>query len=208
MIRPDRVALGWQSKAVLLLVLPLVAPAVLLESNWWAAQIPVVAWTTLGISAVFGLVVWRLRAGTARAAVTGAAITACLMFGTTNFPYQYSWLHGALLPLLTVFLLTFAATKAGRAKKESLGLGEDRHGRNSAQVAANLGVSALVVIVAPLSGLLLHVGGSRLLTYAAMLAALAEAAADTASSEVGQAFGGQPRMFTTLRPVPREPMER
>jgi uncharacterized protein (TIGR00297 family) len=33
------------------------------------------------------------------------------------------------------------------------------------------------------------------------LAALAEAAADTVSSEVGQVFGGRPRMITTLRRV-------
>jgi uncharacterized protein (TIGR00297 family) len=39
------------------------------------------------------------------------------------------------------------------------------------------------------------------LIYAAGLAALAEAAADTASSEVGQVFGGNPRMITTLRQV-------
>lgn len=35
-----------------------------------------------------------------------------------------------------------------------------------------------------------------------MLAALAEATADTVSSEIGQAFGGKPFMLTTLRRVP------
>jgi uncharacterized protein (TIGR00297 family) len=35
-----------------------------------------------------------------------------------------------------------------------------------------------------------------------MSAALAEAAADTASSEVGKAFGGAPRLVTTWRTVP------
>jgi uncharacterized protein (TIGR00297 family) len=34
-----------------------------------------------------------------------------------------------------------------------------------------------------------------------MLAVLAEAAADTVSSEIGQAFGGRPRLIITLRPV-------
>jgi uncharacterized protein (TIGR00297 family) len=33
------------------------------------------------------------------------------------------------------------------------------------------------------------------------IAILAEAAADTVSSEIGQVFGGQPRMLTTLRRV-------
>jgi len=37
--------------------------------------------------------------------------------------------------------------------------------------------------------------------FAVGVAALAEAAADTVSSEVGQVFGGQPRMITTLRRV-------
>jgi uncharacterized protein (TIGR00297 family) len=37
--------------------------------------------------------------------------------------------------------------------------------------------------------------------FAPGLAALAEAAADTVSSEVGQALGGRPRMITTLRRV-------
>src|SRR5580698_11622974 len=110
----------WQSKIVLLLVLPWSAVDVLLQSNWWASQIPLVAWTTLGISSIFGLVVWRLRAGTAGAAAVGAVITASLMYSTTRFPYRYSWIHGGLLPLLAVFLLTFAATKTGRAKKERL----------------------------------------------------------------------------------------
>ena len=36
---------------------------------------------------------------------------------------------------------------------------------------------------------------------AACLAAMAEAAADTVSSEIGQVFGGRPRMITTLKPV-------
>jgi uncharacterized protein (TIGR00297 family) len=36
----------------------------------------------------------------------------------------------------------------------------------------------------------------------AVLAAIAEAAADTVSSEIGHAFGGQPILLTTLRRVP------
>jgi uncharacterized protein (TIGR00297 family) len=39
------------------------------------------------------------------------------------------------------------------------------------------------------------------LLFAVGLAALAEAAADTVSSEIGQVFGGRPRMMTTLRAV-------
>jgi uncharacterized protein (TIGR00297 family) len=198
MIRKPDKALKWQSKAILLIVVPWTVVSVLLQSHWWLQQVPVVAWTTLGISGIFGLVVWRLRAGTLAAAATGAAITASLMFSTTRYPYTNSWLHGGLMPLLAVFLLTFVATKIGKAKKEQLGTSESKRGRDAAQVAANLGIAALILLpVAILStGPLAEVVAS----YAA-IAALAEAAADTVSSEIGQVLGGQPRMITNLRRV-------
>jgi uncharacterized protein (TIGR00297 family) len=164
-------------------------------------QIPVVAWTALGISGVFGLVVWKLRAGTAGAAATGSAICASLMFATVRFPYESSWLHGGLLPLLAVFLLAFAATRVGRAKKERLGTAESKRGRNAAQVAANLGIAALVVqyqwieVFGGVSDTILL----QFIFYSAAFAALAEAAADTVSSEIGQVYGGQPRLITSLR---------
>jgi len=211
MTREENPALRWQSKAILLLVVPWTAIAVLLQSRWWVAQAPVVAWTTLGISGVFGLVVWRMRAGTPAAAATGAAICACLMFSSAAFPYQWSWLHGALPPLLTVFLLTFAATKAGKAKKERLGTGEGRRGRNAAQVAANLGIAALIAQPGTLTSLphspveswsgLEWASFLPLIAGWLAIAALAEAAADTVSSEIGQVVGGEPRLITTLRRV-------
>ncbi len=79
MTRTATKGLQWQSKAVLLIVVPWTAGSVILQSHWWAMQVPVVAWTTLGISGLFGLVVWRLRAGTLGASATGFAITASLM---------------------------------------------------------------------------------------------------------------------------------
>jgi uncharacterized protein (TIGR00297 family) len=200
--RSDKDRLRWQSKAVLLLVLPWTAANVVLQSHWWFTQVPSVAWTTLGISAIFGLIVWKMRAGTAGAALTGALITASLMFSTTKYPYEYSWLHGGLTPLLAVFVLTWAATKIGRAKKERLGTAESKQGRNAAQVAANLGVAALVSFpfqaITPDKNLVNLLGT---VTAFAALAALAEAAADTVSSEIGQVLGGRPRLITTLRRV-------
>ena len=102
-MRETKPGLEWQSKAILLIVVPWTAISVLLQSLWWAREAPVVMWTTLGISAVFGLIVWRMRAGTLAAAATGAAITASLMYATTRYPYERSWLHGGLMPLLAVF---------------------------------------------------------------------------------------------------------
>ena len=197
-MRDAKPGLEWQSKAILLIVVPWTAISVLLQSYWWAREAPVVVWTTLGISAVFGLVVWQMRAGTLAAAATGAAITASLMYSTTRYPYEWGWLHGGLLPLLAVFLLTFAATKIGKAKKERLGTGEAKRGRNAAQVAANLGVAAIAAgiptLFASVSGQIHYLGPFL------MMAPLAEAAADTVSSEIGQVFGGTPFMLTTMKP--------
>jgi len=201
-IRKPTKALEWQSKAILLIVVPWTVASVILQARWWATQVPMVAWTTLGISGIFGLIVWRLKAGTLAAAATGAAITASLMFSTTRYSYQTSWLHGGLMPLLAVFLLTYAATKIGRARKERLGTGESKRGRNAAQVAANLGAAALVA-----TPRILALPGSRAwdttgnLATLLAIAILAEAAADTVSSEIGQVFGGQPRFITTFRLV-------
>jgi uncharacterized protein (TIGR00297 family) len=196
--RPE---LAWQSKLVLLLVLPFVGADVLLEARFWAGQEPRVAAWTLGASALLGLVTWVLGAATPPAAATGAAITAALMFSTVPLPYQ-PW-HTAVVPVLAVFLLAFGATRVGRARKEQLGTAEKRRGRSAAQVAANLGVAALATGEAAK----IWIFGTRWLSHgltplvAAALAALAEAAADTVSSEIGQVFGGRPRLITSLRSV-------
>src|ERR1700742_2373760 len=92
--------LQWQSKAVLLIVLPWTVTSVLLQTQWWAAHEMTVVWQALGISAIFGLIVWRMRAATPGGAVTGTAITANLIFATAQFPYGTTWLHGGLMPLL------------------------------------------------------------------------------------------------------------
>jgi uncharacterized protein (TIGR00297 family) len=194
----------WQSKLVLLLVLPFVGAAVVLETHWWAGQAAPVATWTLGMSILLGLVTWKLHAATPRGAVAGAAITACLMFSTVTFPYE-PW-HTALAPVLAVAVLAFASTLLGRGKKEHLGTAESRRGRAASQVAANLGVAALVSSAFVQSWFIdsrwfAHATFSPMIFFSMGLAALAEAAADTASSEIGQVFGGLPRMITTLRRV-------
>ena len=159
---------------------------------------------TAGLSALLGLITWKLRAATPSAAASGALITASLMFSTAEFPYE-PW-HTALIPVLAVSLLAFAATRAGRRKKERLGTAEARRGRSASQVAANLGFAALVAsepvkiwfLNSRWLPLAAHPGAMLL---AMPLAALAEAAADTVSSEIGQVLGGRPRMITTFRAV-------
>jgi uncharacterized protein (TIGR00297 family) len=100
------------------------------------------------------------------------------------------------VPLLTVFVITVLATRLGYARKQQLGVAERGPGRSASQVLANLGATtlcALSVIWFPrLTGILL----------AGAIAALAEAAADTASSEIGQATARAAYMITDFREAP------
>jgi len=99
-------------------------------------------------------------------------------------------------PLLTVFVITVLATRLGYARKQQLGVAERGPGRSASQVLANLGATtlcALPVIWFPrLTGILLT----------GAMAALAEAAADTASSEIGQATVRAAYMITDFREAP------
>lgn len=196
--------LVWQSKLVLLLVMPFAGANVVLETHWWALQSAPVAIWTVGASLLLGLVTWKLRAATPWGALAGTAITASLMFSSVGFPY-WPW-QTDLMPVLAVALLAFVSTLLGRGKKERLGTAESRHGRSAAQVSANLGMAVIVSSAFAQSwmmdsGRFASVSAAPVLVFAVGLAALAEAAADTASSEVGQVLGGRPRMITTLRRV-------
>ena len=194
----------WQSKLVLLLVLPYTAVGVVVHALTWWTQTPAVVLETLGLSGLLALVAWKLRTATPAAAATGAILTGSLMFSTYVYPYR-PW-NTALIPVLAVLLLTSFSTRFGRHNKERLGIAEKRLGRGAPQVAANLGVAALLLEPAIQSRLIdSHVfsppASAPMLIFALGLAALAEAAADTVSSEIGQVLGGQPRMITTLRRV-------
>jgi len=140
----------------------------------------------IGLIAVFAFFAWGVRAVTAGAALTGLALTfvLCLAAGPT-----------ALIPIVVVFLLTLLTTHIGRRKKERLGTAERRRGRGAQQILANVG--AATICAAPL----IFSGHARYLLLAGASAALAEAAGDTVSSELGQILGGNPRLITTWRRV-------
>jgi len=200
----NQTILYWQSKLVLLAVLPFVGAAVVLQTHWWAVYLPSVACWTVGLSVLLGLVAWKLRTATPWAAATGAAIAASLTFSTAIFPYA-PW-KTALVPLLLLLVLTSLATRVGRKRKESLGTAEARHGRTASQVTANLGIAAVVsseLVQSALIGTGWFASFAMVPTigFSVALAALAESAADTVSSELGQVMGGMPRMITTLRRV-------
>lgn len=160
----------------------------------------------------FTFLVWRLKAATPPASLFGGVICLLLTFQTginqlsgddpvppLSNPILLPF-HSALAPLIVLFAFTFLATRAGRTRKTIGGLAEPRTGRRSSQVLANLGTAALVS-----SSVTASILPHGCLPYPVLptlsLAALAEAAADTVSSEVGQAFGGMPILLSTLRRV-------
>jgi uncharacterized protein (TIGR00297 family) len=194
----------WQSKLVLLLVLPFAGASVVLQGHFFVVSLAQAAIWTLGLSLILGLMVVQLRAATPGGAFAGALLTACLMFSTASLPYQ-PW-RTALVPVTAVFVLTWIGTRLGRERKERLGTAEGRQGRTAAQVAANLGVAALASNDLTQSwladsGWVSRAAQAPMLLFAVGLAALAEAAADTTSSEIGQVWGGRPRMITTLHQI-------
>jgi len=188
----------------MMLVLPFAAASVILHAHWWAVNWAPVAMWALGLSALLGLAAWKLRSATAGGAFTGAVVTASLMFSTTTVPYL-PW-ETALVPVVVVLVLAGLATRLGAKQKQRMGIGESRNGRTASQVAANIGVATLVCDELAQSwlhstGLFQSAAQAPAGLFAVGLAALAEAAADTVSSEIGQVIGGRPRMLTTMRSV-------
>lgn len=193
--RPRQAGLRWQSQAVLLALVPVTAVWVTLEAGQlWSTHSPAL-WMGAAICLLLAALVFSTRAATPGAALTGAVFTGALWLQTPG-------LHTALWPLLALLVLTFAGTRFGRRRKESLGTAEARRGRTASQVAANLGVAALAGIPLSAAHVFTPVAFGGRAALAAMVAAMAEATADTVSSELGQVLGGTPRMITTLRRVP------
>ncbi|MFZ0706124.1 MAG: DUF92 domain-containing protein [Candidatus Korobacteraceae bacterium] len=100
------------------------------------------------------------------------------------------------IPLLVLFVLTVLATRWGRLRKERLGVAERFGGRTGSQVLANLGAAACCALPA------LWFPEFSDLLFAGAMAALAEAAADTVSSEIGQGSSPRAYLIVGLRSVP------
>jgi uncharacterized protein (TIGR00297 family) len=90
-----------------------------------------------------------------------------------------------------VLAITLITTRLGRARKEELGLAESTGGRDAWQVFANIGAATIFSLIA----LLLH------FFAVAAIAALAEAAADTSQSEIGEMASRRAWSITSWREV-------
>jgi uncharacterized protein (TIGR00297 family) len=135
----------------------------------------------------FAILARVLRSVTEGGALAGALIAFLLMNAGGLW---------AFLPLIVVFVLTLLATRWGSERKRGLGIAERSGGRKARQVLANLAAAGLCSIASsifPRQSTLLMVG---------TMTVLAEAAADTVSSEVGQAVAGNPRMILGFSPAP------
>jgi len=141
----------------------------------------------VAITLAFGLVAWGLRGVTLSGAIAGSVVTfiICMVAGPGGFTV-----------VLTVFVLTLFATRFGLHRKLQNGIAERSEGRGASQVLANIAVAAIVAAPA------LWVSRAGHFLMVAMTAALCEAAADTVSSEIGQASGRRAYMVTGFNSVP------
>ena len=136
----------------------------------------------------FALLARGLRAVTDGGALVGAGIAFVLMLAGGLW---------AFLPLLAVLVMTMLATRWRADRKMKLGIAERGGGRSAMQVLANLGAAGLCALAA--AAFPWHLPAFMV----AAMAGLAEAAADTVSSEAGQAVADRPRMiigFQTMAP--------
>ena len=101
---------------------------------------------------------------------------------------------GAFILLMLLFILTWGATRLGYPRKQRLGTAEKKEGRTASQVFANVGTAAVCAAAYRWHG--------NILFLLAMSSALAEAAADTVSSELGQFFSQTAFLVTTWKKVP------
>jgi uncharacterized protein (TIGR00297 family) len=136
--------------------------------------------TALAITAGFAVMAWFAGGVNFTGAIAGSAVAFIMAARDLRM----------FLALLIVFAVTLVATRVGRARKQQLRTAEPPGGRTASQAMANLGIAALVVAVAGKAWPVLALG------------ALAEAAGDTSSSEIGMAFPGKTLLVTNFKSVP------
>jgi uncharacterized protein (TIGR00297 family) len=137
------------------------------------------------VTAVFATLARWVRGVSFGGAIAGAGVCFLLYMGAG---------FGAFVALVSVFALTWMCTRFGYRRKEKLGTAEKLDGRTALQVLANLAVAAGCAALSALTA-------RRAVFLLALSAALSEAAADTVSSELGQARSAKARLITTWKKV-------
>jgi uncharacterized protein (TIGR00297 family) len=169
-------------------VLPLLAmaePALLFSDPGFGGRLA----AGLGINLVIAALAWRARSidipGAVSAIVIGTLITAAL-----GLP--------GLAVMVAFFVVGSAATRVGYRVKAARGIAQEKGGARGWRNAwANGGIAAALAVMAGFT-----TGDARALFVLAYAAAVATAAADTCSSEIGKAYGRRTFLITTFRPVP------
>lgn len=141
------------------------------------------------VNALFAWLALRSKSidtvGALSAILIGTVITAS--FGLQGFALMAGF-----------FLVGSTVTKLGYARKAALGIAQEKGGaRGWRNAFANGGIPALLALFG-----LLSQGPARAAYLIAYAAAVATAAADTCSSEIGKAYGKRTFLITTFRPVP------
>jgi uncharacterized protein (TIGR00297 family) len=136
------------------------------------------------VTSVFGLFGYLSRGVTWTGAIAGFVASFLLFVGLGL---------GGFVTLSAVFAITWLATRVGYARKRKLGVAESKSGRNARQVLANVATAATFAVLSLKFGLPCAV---------VAIAALAEAAADTTSSEIGEALSSRAWLITGFRSVP------
>jgi uncharacterized protein (TIGR00297 family) len=137
----------------------------------------------LAVTVLFAAGARLLRSVTRGGALAGACVTLALWLASPP----------AFAVLIAVFLLTAGATRLGYARKHRRGTAEAGDGRTASQVLANLLVATFAALLAQFA--------HQAVALAALAASLAEAACDTVSSEIGQAFSSRAYLITSFRRV-------
>jgi uncharacterized protein (TIGR00297 family) len=141
----------------------------------------------VGINLALAVIAFSLKMVNRSGAVCGFLLGVAVYLG-----YGYK----SFLMMFAFFLIGSVATRLGYARKASRGVAEKRGGARSwrealANSLAGAFFSLLVITT--------HHEGAFLL---ALIAAFAEAAGDTVSSEIGQWLSRRAYLITTFRPVP------
>ena len=140
----------------------------------------------IGVNVVTSWVACRAGTVSRSGAIAGAVVGAIIYAGGGA---------GAWAMLMVTFLAASVTSRFGLARKQQLGIAEERGGRRGAgNVMANCGVAAVAAVAAvttPYSWIAL----------AALVAALTAGGSDTVASEIGKAWGRSTFLVTTLERV-------